>query len=245
MRIIRVGVMNNFNFTQREIEELNNFKDKGLMFVNSNSFVTIKSDYPSIITINPYLKFVEPHGDLSNIKACRIKVCVGATQETEKEEMNAIRWSMSKGIPILITFQRFYRLESMNKFVDIKTKNEKYQFDTGWIRPKKDYRIEKRNQIICFVNMNFPSKCKNMIYFCDWNGNGCESCKNCIKLTYPGNEEEKIYSLNLSSSGDNGKCMFNCVDCFAKRCLNICKTRTPKCDVIYRNRKQKGLTHHE
>ena len=61
--------MNNFNFTQREIEELKRYEEKGNLFVNSNSFVAIKADYPSIITINPYLKFVEPTGNLSNIKA--------------------------------------------------------------------------------------------------------------------------------------------------------------------------------
>lgn len=245
MRIIRVGVMNNFNFTQREIDELEKFKDKGMMFVNSNSFVTIKPDYPSVITINPYLKFVEPNGDLSNVKACRIKVCVGANAETEQEEVKAIRWSIEKGIPVLITFQRFYRIESLNKFVNQKVKNEKYQFESGWLRPKRDYRVEKRIQILGFINSNFPQKCKDMVFFCDWSGNGCESCKNCIRLTYPGHEEEKVFSLNLSASGDSGRCIFNCVDCFAKKCLNICKTKTPKCDLIYRNRKQKGLTHHE
>lgn len=245
MRIIRVGVMNNFNFTQREIEELKKYEEKGNLFVNSNSFVTIKADYPSIVTINPYLKFVEPIGNLSNIKACRVKVVVGANSETEKEEKKAIAWSINNGIPVLITFQRFFRIDTMNKFVNPGVKNEKYHFDTGWIRPKKDYRIEKRNQIFYFVNTNFPAKHKEMIYFCDWNGTGCESCKNCIRLTYPGNENEKVFSLNLSESGDNGRCMFSCPDCFAKRCLAFTKTKTARCDELYQNRKQKGKINHD
>ena len=246
MRVVRVGVLNNFNFTRKEIDELKKYEDNGHLFVNSNSFVVIKPDYPSIITINPYLKFVEPQGDLSNVKACRIKVCVGANDETESEERKAIKWSIEKGIPILITFQRFFRIETMNKFVCLSAKNEKYHFNTGWIRPKKDYRIEKRSQIFYFVNANFPSKCKDeMIYFCDWNGTGCESCKNCINLTFPESGEDKIFSLNLSLSGDDGRCLFNCPDAFCKRCLSITKTKTPRCDVIHRNRKQRGKVNHD
>lgn len=237
--------MNNFNFTKDEIEELKNYEKDGLLFVNSNSFVTINADYPSIITINPYLAFVEPHGDISNVKACRVKVCVGADYRTKEEERKAILWSLEKGIPVLVTFQRFYRIETMKKFIDMSAKNVQYHFDAGWVRPKKDYRAEKRNEIIGYVNKNFPEKYRKMIYFCDWNGNGCESCKNCIKLTFPGYEEEKVYSLNLSKSGSGGRCIFNCPDCFAKKCLAFTKTKTPKCDTIYRNRKQKGLTHHE
>jgi hypothetical protein len=245
MKIIRVGVMNNFNFTRKEIEELKKWENHGMLFVNSNSFVNIKADYQSIITINPYLKFVEPNGDLSNIKACRIKVVIGANDETEREEKKAISWAVLNGIPILITFQRFYRLESLNKFVNSGVKNERYIFEGGWLRPKKDYKIEKRSLIFYFMDANFPAKSKDMIYFCDWNGTGCESCKNCIKLTFPEYENEKVYSLNLYLSGDNGQCIFNCPDCFAKKCLAFTKSKTARCDIIYRNKKQRGETNHE
>ena len=219
MRIVRVGVMNNFNFTEKEIEELKKYEKNDLVFVNSNSFVSIKNDFPSIVTINPYLRFSEPVGDFSNVKACRVKVCVGANASTELEEKNAMRWSVEHGIPVLITFQRFSKIETMNKFVHVSDrfpKNENYHFNSGWLRPKREAMEKKRSNILYFVDSNFPDKCKNMIYFCDWSGNGCESCKNCIKLTYPGHENEPIYGLNLSCSGDNGRCIFNCVDCFAK-----------------------------
>lgn len=58
MKYIRVAVMNNYNFTEKEELDLHdNWEDKGRLFVNSNSLVTIKGTYPSIITINPYFFF--------------------------------------------------------------------------------------------------------------------------------------------------------------------------------------------
>ena len=245
MRIIRTGVMNNFNFTEREISELKKYEKTGKIFVNSNSFVSIKAEYPSIITINPYLFFVEPHGDISNVKACRIKICAGAYKWVKEQEKNAIEWSIKHGIPILATFQRWRKISTMDKFVPDEAKSIYYTYNKGWIRPNKAAKDLSRNIIINFVNEKFPKRTSNMINFCDFNGNGCEECRNCIKLTYPEHIDGLIYSLNLKESGDNGRCIFSCPDCFAKICLNLCKNHTPKCDVVYRNRKQKGLVSHE
>lgn len=255
MKIIRVGVMNNFNFTQREIEELKNYEKSGNLFVNSNSFVNIKADYPSIVTINPYLKFVEPTGNLSNIKACRVKVTVGANDETEIEEKRAIIWCAEQGIPILITFMRFKRLTSMERFVNPDKKSE-FVYDKGWIRPtakaKQTYKkcvgewLENIMAEDGSCRKRLPTQSRRMLYFCDESGKGCPSCNNCIRLTY-GEEAARdgmVWSLNLSASGDDGRCLFSCIDCFAKECLNLCKSRRPACDRLIRNRKQKGLTKH-
>src|SRR5574343_657794 len=98
MKIVRVGVMNNFNFTDKETEQLKKISEGNLVFVNSNSFVEIKKDFPSIIMINPYLSFVKPEGDLSNVCACRVKIVCGASIRTREEQRNAIVWSISSGI---------------------------------------------------------------------------------------------------------------------------------------------------
>lgn len=256
VRIIRTGVMNNFNFTEREISELKKYEKTGKIFVNSNSFVSIKADYPSIITINPYMQFVEPHGNLTNVRACRLKVVLGCTEEVANEERKAILWCVKNGIPILITFMRFKRLSTMEKYVAPGNKDE-FIYNKGWIRPtakaKQSYKkrvgewLESIMEEDGSCKKRLPAQSRKILYFCDESGKGCPSCNNCIRLTY-GEEAVRdgmVWSLNLSASGDDGRCIFNCQDCFAKECLNLCKNKRPVCDRLIRNRKQKGLVSHE
>lgn len=256
-KIIRVGEKNNFNFTQAELTELKeNWEHQGSLFLNSNSLVKITADYPSIITINPYLHFVEPQGDISNVRAARLKAVLGCTDEVANEERKAILWCAEQGIPILVTFMRFKRLTTMERFVNPDKKSE-FVYNKGWIRPtakaKQDY---KKRVGECLENImaedgscrkRLPAQSRKMLYFCDEAGKGCPSCNNCIRLTY-GEEAVRdgmVWSLNLSASGDNGRCLFSCFDCFAKECLNLCKNRRPACDRLIRNRKQRGKTIHE
>lgn len=243
MRIIRTGVMNNYCFTEAEEKKLKTFEGQGRIFVNSNAFPFIKPTYPSIITINPYLKFVEPEGDISNVKAFRVKVTIGATRQVLEEEKQSILYSIKNGIPVLITFMRWRKISSLEKFTN--DYKRFYFYDRPWQRPKKEYRIAYRKNLTDFIHDKFPANTKNMIYFCDWNGRGCEECNNCVRLTYPEFIGSQVYSLNLSCSGDGGKCCFHCPDCWSHFCLSITKSKKPKLDTIYRNRKQKGLTVHE
>ena len=101
--VLRVGVYNNFNFTDLELAEVGKYTDTYLPFVNSNSFVTIRGEFPSIVTINPYLNsWQEPVGDLTNLKACRVKWVEGAVADVYKAQVEAIKWCVDRSIPVYI-----------------------------------------------------------------------------------------------------------------------------------------------
>lgn len=231
IKIVRVGEKNNFNFTQLEINELNNKwkTDNNKLFVNQNSFVTITNDFPSVITINPYLKYSEPIGDLSNVKAFRMKIYkTNDMSEFDK----CIEFAKNHGVPILLTFQRWKSNESLHKF---ECDENAYVYDHGYYRPKK----ETQKLLKTYTRDRYDN-----VYICDEGGTGCPSCMNCVKLTY-GNEyiNSKVCSLNLSCSGDNGKCMFHCPDCWAK-CVLAVVVGKPCCDKIIQNNKQLGNVKH-
>lgn len=232
-KIIRVGVMNNFNFSEEEIKALEPYKSKGKLFVNSNSFVTITPDYPSIITINPYLKFVEPQGILSNIKACRVKVYYNFGSEIE----NAIRWSITHNIPVLITFQRWIKIISALSVISERELRTAYYRSNGYFRLKPEYQKIMQTEIKEFAETIFKGASK-LIYFCDAEHKGCLVCKNCIRLTYGKTavKNSEVYSLNLDTV-NNGKCLFHCPDCFVKKLL---RGGTPRCNILHKNDKQKG-----
>ena len=83
-KLVRVGVMNNFNMTEGEYEELlqNNLKD---FFINSNVKSLkkeIKPEYgkiPLIVTLNPDIELPKfPEKEVLqqyNLRAFRVKVC--------------------------------------------------------------------------------------------------------------------------------------------------------------------------
>jgi hypothetical protein len=216
-RAIRVGVMNNFNMTPEEHEELFMlFNDENNIFVNSNSYVSINPFYPSIITINPALYFIKPIGDLSNIKAARIKYIIDANPIIENEFNKCVDWCVTKNIPILLTFMRFIKKDSLKMYT---YKQDNYKRYGGYF-----HNIIKEN----------PIPTTNNVYICDAKGKGCRSCNNCTKLAF-GRAIPNIYSLNLESSG---VCRFNCPDCFAQRLLKMCKNKHPRYNKIYKNRKQ-------
>lgn len=242
--LIRCGEKNNFNFTAAEIEQLKGFSNKGDIFVNSNSFVTITADFPAIITINPYLQFVKPSGDISNVKACRVKwVCCADNDYTANEQRNAVLWSIEQNIPVLLTFMRFKSYASLDNYADRKG----YVNNAGWLRPTLDHRSSELAAISKMVKTLYGDKSEDLIYTCDMSGHGCPSCNNCLRLIVGDANVHRydIKSLNLSSSGDGGKCIFNCPDCWAKSILRMVKNQTPRCNVLFANRKQKGEISHE
>lgn len=241
--LIRCGEKNNFNFTEAEFAQLKGFADKGTIFVNSNSFVTITADFPAIITINPYLQFVEPTGDLTSVRACRLKWVCCAGMYYNQEQRKALKWSIEHNIPVLITFMRFKSYASLNKYAN----RSGYVNNAGWMRPTMSQRVHELDDILDTVRTLYGSDASELVYTCDMSGHGCPSCNNCIRLIVGDDNVDKyeVKSLNLSSSGDNGKCIFNCPDCWAKSILKMSKNQTPRCNVLFANRKQKGQISHE
>ena len=231
--VLRVGVYNNFNFTKDEIAAVAQYADDYLPFVNSNSFVTISSEYPSIITINPYLdSWQPPTGDLSNLKACRVKWVEGAVDRVYTAQMDAIDWCLVNKIPVLLTFMRFASIRSMSSFV-CPSSTHLYQRDRSYYRLPVDRATEV---VIRLVEYGAAREAPDLIYTCDLSGGGCPSCGNCSRLTY-GLSSADVASLSLSCSGDQGKCIFHCPDCWAHRLGKITKF---KYDEVTKNKKQKG-----
>lgn len=236
--MLRVGVYNNFNFTEKELAEVRKAeKDGYLPFVNSNSFVTIKGEYPSILTINPYLdSFVEPVGDISNIKACRIKVVPVGTPLVEEAIQRSIDWCADKSIPMLFTFMRFASKTSLQAYVSM-CAHDCYEFRGSYWRLKKEHKMRLAAGLTEHAALRGAAE---LVHYCDLMEEGCPSCKNCAKLTY-GIDTDDISGLTLRCSGDSkGECLFHCPDCWAKK---LAKIATFKLDEVTQNSKQKGKKH--
>ena len=237
--VLRVGVYNNFNFTDRELSEVAKYQNDYIPFVNSNSFVTIKATYPSIITINPYLdSWQEPYGDLSNLKACRVKWVDGAVSAVHRAQMEAIDWCLSNSFPVLLTFMRFSCRQSLNKFVN-EADLHNYTYNHSYYRLASDKCVQVLARLCEYARINYAGG-EELIHTCDLKAAGCPSCGNCAKLIC-GDPSVPVASLSLSTSGDAGDCIFHCPDCWAKRLSKITKF---KLDTVTVNTKQKGKTVH-
>lgn len=146
-KLVRVGVMNNFNMTEREYEELinKNLKD---YFINSNVKSlreSIKPEYgkiPLIVTLNPDIdlpKFPEKEVlQQYNLRAFRIKVCGNRLKDYQRL-YQLVKFSFNNNVKVLITFQRFYRLQTMKKFVS-KEDFKYYEYKAGYFRPTSEYK---------------------------------------------------------------------------------------------------------
>ena len=217
-RILRVDTFTNFNYTDEEFKQLESIAHRNpiyKIFVNSNAYNEIKGNYPVVVTVNPKIdEFVRPRGDLSLIKAARIKFVADPNDWTRKAFNQAVEWCISKKIPILITYMRFRKSETMKRY---SSSNFNYLWAKNYFRQK----IKKTWDLDCFN-------------YCDLHEKGCPDCQNCAKLTY--GIKAPIYSINLSTSGN---CKFNCPDCYVKTISqwhggNICM------DKIMQNTKQIG-----
>ena len=217
-KILRVGVLNNFNFSDRELEHLEGIQalcPEFKIFVNTNSYPLIRGRFPCVVTVNPTMdKFIKPRGNLSLIKAARIKYIANPTPKVKNAFREAHDWAKAHNIPILITYVRFRSKKTLKK----------YTTNTNII-----YKW-KRNFYRQVVKHLFSDP---QVYYCDLRDKGCPSCRNCAKLTF-GMDTPHIYSINLSSSGS---CRYNCPDCFAKCMEKFCKFAY---DKISQNSKQKG-----
>lgn len=195
-KILRVGMFNNFNFTNKELKALDKYKKKYKVFVNSNSFRKIRGDIPAIVTINPYLnKFIKPRGNLEAIKAARIKYVSGATYKVKKAFNDGLEWCMQEKIPSLITYMRFGNKIDLGKFTENQTN---YVWSGNYYRQKtlKTFNLKG-------------------VHYCDLEKKGCPSCMNCSILTF-GTKDATLFGVNLSESG---MCKYDCPSCFAKRMI--------------------------
>ncbi len=228
--IIRVGVLNNFNFTNKELKQIEGYKGINL-FVNSNSFIPIKSGVKSIVTINPYLKFyMNQQSNIVDVCAFRVKVVGDSKKEIALEENKCFKFCKQNNKPILITFMRFASKNTLNQYTNSNTRD--YIFKRGYFYYDHKLKIEIVNKL--------KKKYGELVYVCDIDEKGCPSCNNCARLTF-GTKDTDIYSLDLSSSG---YCPFNCPDCFAKRLIKLNKNRI-NFDELKKNSKMKGYKNNQ
>ncbi len=225
---IRIGVMNNFNATKKEFNQIPGLTRGKLTFINSNiktiTKITAKNinsnPYKIVVTINPdieyrpeYLKKLKLINK-SKVGFVRLKYVPGYNHE------NLYRTLSNLGYYIVVTVMRFRKKETMNKYVLPEYRNQ-YKYVSPYQKLK-------------------PEFLPNFTYVCDSKGKGCSACRLCSKLIF--NVNRDISSLNLSTSGP---CKYDCPDCFAKACLKQSQGKIAY-DKIKQNTKQKGniLKHH-
>jgi hypothetical protein len=228
-KVVRVGVLNNFNCTDKEYSQLQRFDKEHpdcYFFVNSNintpNLRNINNyHYKAVITANPnitdYSFFKLGQVNKSKLAFVRVKYV-----PNNPYIVNLIKLIASCDIPVVVTLQRF---NSKRTVLSYGINN--YIFD------RSRYRLnEKARKPIERIADNTKN-----VYICDRSGNGCTKCNLCATLTL--GEVKPIYSLNMSSSGI---CKFNCIDCFAKtmqRFVVKCGHNPIEYDVIKKNHKQR------
>lgn len=235
--VVRVAVLNNFNCTKKEFDQLRTFTEKypdRSFFVNCNintPKLRALNDHPykAVITLNPdfqetalwnLVKLIPV--DLKKIAFVRVKYVPDIPYIEPLIERLA-----SCNIPVVITPQRFNSRKTVTPFGI-----HHYEFSHSRYRLTEDAKefVEKL------------AKSQNNVYICDQKGLGCKGCGLCAKLTV--GKTVPIYSLNLSTSGI---CPYNCLDCYSKtmqRFTTACGYRPIRYDVVKKNNKQKGTTRH-
>jgi hypothetical protein len=218
-KVLRVNTFTNFNFTDKEFAQLDKLAEEKpwyKIFVNANSYNELRGKYPVVVTLNPPIdRFVEPRGDLSLIRACRIKYVADGTPKVKEAFKKAMEWSLAHKIPVLVTYMRFRSIETLDRYT---TGRFSYVWAKNYFR-----QVMKKH-------WDHP-----LIYHCDLKEQGCPTCGNCARLSY-GCEKADVFSINLSTSG---MCIYNCPDCYVKTISQwhhgqICM------DKIQQNSKQKG-----
>jgi len=216
-QVLRVATFNNFNFTTPEFLQLDEILDRYPeydVFVNSNSKAKVRGGYRAFLCVNPDLnEFIEPRGDLELIKAVRVKYVADAKPVVGKAFNKCVKWAYKHEIPILITYMRFRKRETLQRF----TKG-----NPGYYSWQKNYFRQT-------IRKTFDL---DLFHYCDIMEKGCPSCKNCAKIPF-GYKDADIFSLNLSSSGS---CPYNCPDCY----VQTFKWVKISYDKILQNTKQLG-----
>ena len=212
--LLRVAVSNNFNYTKKEIQDVEKLKNHyKYILLNSHKDTNIKNNnLPVFVTSNPQLinkTDFNINGSKENVKAIRLKIILSTNKKYIKTVKNILSYAEENNISVLITIFRFYSAKNRKKILNLLQDNFKfYRWDRNYYRIK-DNKIIKN--FVDRLNRNIQAK----IYFCDYRGGGCLICNNCSKLSY--NKKLQVKELNLQSSGF---CKFNCIECFAKRLIH-------------------------
>ena len=227
-KTVRIATSNNFNFSQKEIDDFYLVKKEyPNTFVNSHIKTNIKDkDIPVIITLNPNITDMqEIRGHKENIKALRVKFVL--SKIGIKSFINCLEYAKQENLKVLVTFYRSKRNTTLKLFG---MNRKHYERRGNFHRLTKQAKLQSIKIVEKLAkNMNIS----NSIYYCDKIDQGCNSCLNCSKLTY--NNSNEIYEINLQSSGN---CKFNCIGCFAQY-INIKNKKDGlKCNVIKQNSKQ-------
>jgi hypothetical protein len=243
-KVIRVATNNNFNCTPAEWKQLDAFSSKypnEAFFVNSNintpKLNTIKNNkYKAVVTANPDL-IVTQSGIkkiISRLNTIKSHIAFVRVKYIPNNDM--IKYLMvilvAQNFPIVITMQRFNSKKTLLKYTDPKH----YTHSCSRFRLSGEALAELNFIVNQWQRSVLP------VWICDQAGLGCQACKLCSKLTT--GQTNKIYSLNLSSSGI---CPYNCPDCYAKTMQNFCTKLGYKpiiYDKIRQNEKQTGRTAH-
>ncbi len=237
-KVVRVAVNNNFNCTDAEFQQLDNFAaayPDTLFFINTNVKTKLltninKHPYKAVITLNPDLSVDKKHTtklkkiDNDLIAFIRIKYIPG------DPDIPRLIEDIRKDYPVVITLQRFNSIKSVSSYVS--------NFRDHYTHSHNRFRLTGET----LKAVEHLSDVKN-IFICDKAGLGCGGCGLCSKLT--AGKDLPIFSMNLSSSG---QCAFNCVDCYAKAMQHFLEKvgdgTVIKFDWIHQNFKQSGRTKH-
>jgi hypothetical protein len=242
--IVRIGVTNNFNCTEREWAQVDRFAKANpnkVFFVNSNirtpRLATIaRHPYRCVITVNPDLNIthVGIASVLKKLTVIKKKIAFVRVKYLPNNENINLLIGMLIGYhyPIVLTLQRFNGKESLLKY----TKLEYYKFSFS------RYRLAGQELFVVTEAVKEMQRRDHQMYICDIKGEGCGGCGLCSKLTT--GKDLKISSLNLSTSGI---CPYNCCDCFAKSMQKFARAignRPIIYDKIKQNDKQAGRLEH-
>jgi hypothetical protein len=242
--VVRIGVTNNFNCTDREWAQVDHFAkanpDK-VFFVNSNintpRLATVaKHPYKTVLTINPDLNITQIGiaAAIKNLAVIKKKIAFVRVKYLPNNDNINLLLNMLVGYnyPIVLTLQRFNGKKTLLKY----TKLEYYKFSCS------RYRLTGNELLIVTEAVKEMVRQGHQMYICDIKGEGCGGCGLCSKLTI--GKDLKISSLNLSTSGI---CPYSCPDCYAKTMQKFSRSMGHKpidYDVIRQNDKQAGRLEH-
>lgn len=237
--VVRVATNNNFNCTEREFKQLDEFVKKNphrYFFINSNiktrSLLNINDHpYDAVITVNPDIRVVRSQVDRlyrvdpAKIAFTRVKYIPGP-----REILDLIDELHDKDYTVVVTMQRFNSIKSASKYVPDYRDHYEFSHKRFRLTPEAQGKLEEYTDS------------KDKVYICDRAGKGCLGCGLCSTLT--AGPRLPIKSLNLSSSGI---CKFRCPDCYARTMQNFlraCEQPPIRFDTIKANKKQDGSLKH-
>ena len=203
-------------------------------FVNSNArtpqLKTINDHpYKAVVTVNPDLnpnpRLIQKVAQLQPEKVAFVRV----KWLPEREDIEELaRLMKTMGFHVIITAQRFNGKKSLLEYTTL----DHYEHSCSRYRLAGD----AWDKLVSFARSTGMG-------ICDEKQLGCQGCGHCA-VQNGGTTEDKILSVNLSSSG---LCPYNCPDCYAKamqKFVVACGNAPIEYDHIKANRKQSGQTKH-